>query len=91
MVKVRFSTADIEIEVAEGTELLHLYQRYPFLPLKFGCRQGECGTCLIDIVSGAHHLTPCSSEEASTLYKKKAMPTGRLACQCAFTGDITIR
>jgi ferredoxin len=80
----------ISLDVPRGSELLKISEKYPTLPLKFGCKRGECGVCLIDIHSGAHFLTKCSPQELNTLKKNKAGLNCRLACQCALNGDIEI-
>lgn len=73
----------------EGTELI----RAPFfdasIPLKFGCCQGECGTCAIKIVSGEENLSPKTKQEQATL-NRLGLQEHRLACQCAIKGDVVI-
>lgn len=90
MVKITFLNAKQVVETAQGSELLEVAGRDPTIPLKFGCRQGECGICMIEICSGAQHLTKMSAKEAETLKRKNAGPNFRLACQCALNGDIEI-
>ncbi len=50
--------------------------------IPFGCRDGECGTCLIDVVTGGEFLNPMTDKEKkviSNLCCTKAET--RLACQ----------
>ena len=90
MAKIKFLKEGITLEVSNGSELSTMCDRLPSLPLKLGCRQGECGMCMIEVDIGAHHLTKRSSQEISTLQRKNAGPNSRLACQCALNGDIEI-
>ena len=59
--------------------------------LDFGCRDGQCGTCIMTVVSGADHLSPLSEEEQDTLTNFDAEPGQRLACQVKILGDVEIR
>lgn len=50
---------------------------------------GQCGTCIVDVVSGAEHLSERTPVEEQKLRKK---PTSfRLACQTLVSGEVTIR
>lgn len=59
--------------------------------LDFGCRDGQCGTCIMTVVSGAENLSPLSDEERDTLENFDAEPGQRLACQVKVSGDVTIK
>lgn len=73
-----------------GIDLAKAHEFYPDMPLKFGCRNGQCGVCAMRVLEGADHLTRMGSDEAKTL-ASKGLPEGyRLACQCAINGDITV-
>jgi ferredoxin len=88
--KIFFESEGLCQEVASGSDFQKLHALYPQLPLKFGCRNGECGVCAIYIVKGMQNLTKLTKEEQKTL-ARKALPAGfRLACQCALNGDVTI-
>lgn len=48
----------------------------------FGCRDGECGTCIVEIVQGMEHLNAKTPKEAEVLKKfPGASSQARLACQ----------
>ena len=90
MVKIKFIKKHFHIDVNSGSELLEVYNKNTAVPLKFGCRQGHCGTCAIKIVKGAEHLSKMSSLEREILRKKGCDASYRLACQCAVNGSIEI-
>lgn len=91
MVKITFFSNDMTIETSSGQEFLEVSAKNPNLPIKFGCRRGNCGICAIHVLEGAKNLTRQSTREIEILHKKKLDPAvHRLACQCAFNGDILI-
>lgn len=90
MVKIKFSNEKKEVEMCSGSEFLEIHGAHPDLPLKFGCKRGECGTCTIKILKGMENLTKMSAEEQETLRKKNCDHHYRLACQCAVNGFVEI-
>jgi len=58
------------------------------LGIPFGCENGICSTCLIQIKSGAEHLGERTEQEEFTLDARGAGEDMRLACQCQVNGDI---
>ncbi|MDR3347879.1 MAG: (2Fe-2S)-binding protein [Helicobacteraceae bacterium] len=50
--------------------------------LPFGCRDGQCGTCIVDVVSGMDFLSPKTEKEKVVLANfPDASPNARLVCQ----------
>jgi ferredoxin len=96
MPKIKFLSQQIEVQVASGSDLLKVHNQFPDLPLKFGCRRGVCGTCVMRVVEGGENLTKRCLQEQQTLKEKKRLSAEepddeyRLACQCALNGDITV-
>lgn len=90
MPKITFLSHNISTELETGSDLSNLHGKFPEIPLKFGCRQGECGTCAIKIAQGHHFLTKRCPQEIKTLKNKGLDDNYRLACQCALNGDIVI-
>lgn len=76
-------------QLKEYTELARIPYLDPTIPIKFGCCQGECGTCAIKIKSGEQNLSPQTRQEKSTL-TRLGLHSHRLACQCALLGDVVI-
>jgi len=48
------------------------------LGVPFGCEEGICGTCMIDILEGEDNLSDLTEAEKDLMRDKKH----RLACQC---------
>jgi len=50
--------------------------------LPFGCRDGECGTCVVMIESGMEYLSPVTSKEVTVMKMlNESSPKARLSCQ----------
>jgi ferredoxin len=91
MPKIKFGSSGPEVIVPAGSELVQIYNTNETLPLKFGCRRGDCGTCAIKVLDGYNNLTKISPTEEIVLKKKNLNPDcHRLACQCALNGDVCI-
>ena len=57
------------------------------LEVYFGCSDGICGTCMIDVVKGEDNLSELTEEEKDLDRDKKH----RLACQCKIKkGEVKI-
>ncbi len=80
------------LEVLVGTPLSEILDG-DHSPVFFGCKSGNCGTCLVEVdeVSFAK-LPPPNEEERETLATMAAdRPRARLACQLAADFPITLR
>jgi ferredoxin len=49
---------------------------------------GQCGTCVVEVLSGMEHLSERTAVEERKLRHR---PTYRLACQTLVYGDVTVR
>ena len=50
--------------------------------LPFGCRDGECGTCIVSIESGMEFLSPMTDKEVTVMKMlNEKSPKARLSCQ----------
>jgi ferredoxin len=55
----------------------------------FGCEDGLCGTCIVEIEEGMENLTPYTEEEEDFLGE---IDCERMACQCSIkSGKVKIR
>ncbi len=66
--------------IEDGGELQEACEN---LGVPFACTEGVCGTCVIEVVDGMHHLSEFSPAEADFLGD---LGTERLACQCKING-----
>lgn len=89
MPKLTFYQQKRILQIKEGIDLLRIPYLDTLAPLKFGCRQGQCGACAIKIISGEENLSPKTKQEQETLNRLK-LDSQRLACQCAIKGDVVI-
>lgn len=90
MATIKFIKSKKEYNIPHATDLVRVSYINPDIPLTFGCRNGDCGACAINVVEGQECLSKPTKEELKTL-QKKGLPAGyRLACQCALMGNITI-
>ncbi len=60
------------------------------LGIPFGCENGLCGTCLVQIKSGMENLADKTEMEEFTLEARMANDDMRLCCQSKIVGDGTI-
>jgi ferredoxin len=69
-------------ELKDGEKIREVIER---LGVPFGCEDGICGTCMIDIIEGEDNLSELTEQEKDLMRDKKH----RLACQCKIKkGDI---
>lgn len=90
MPKVTFVDEDLEVEVETGSNLKEVAQAEG-AEIPFGCEQGVCGTCLVEIVEGEENLADPDDQEKETLQAMGAEDNQRLACQCIIEGDIKVK
>lgn len=64
-----------ELEIADNTAILETCEE---AGVPFGCQQGQCGTCQIQIEEGEDNLAELTQEEQDMAMDHK----NRLACQC---------
>lgn len=73
-----------EIEVSDGKPIKESCEK---LGVPFGCQEGVCGSCMIEIVEGYENLSELTPEEENFGRDKEH----RLACQCKVNqGNVTI-
>lgn len=89
MFKITFqSKATHEVELEQETTLLAAAAKGG-AGLNHRCGgHARCGTCKVDVVEGAEHLSEIGTAEGRILKVLKATPDQRLACQAWATGDV---
>lgn len=88
---VTFENIGITVSVPAGTRLIEISEKVG-AGITYGCREGECGTCMMRIVSGMENMNERSVLEDKVLQENMAGRNNRLACQAqVLGGDIVIR
>ena len=78
-------TDDNQVEVPDGEATMKPAEE---LGVPFGCRQGMCGTCTVEVVEGMENLGEKSDNENSMGLEDNQ----RLMCQCKIkSGEVKIR
>lgn len=91
MFKVTFSNTDVTVELEKETSLKDLSKEHGW-PIAFGCEDGVCGTCIVEIEEGSENLNAPDDVENQTL-EMMMMKDGkhRLACKCQASGDLKFK
>jgi len=95
MAIVNFEREEKQVMVSDGSNLREVslsngVEIYKPLRKLLCCNgNGDCGTCVIDIVSGEENLSDRTPAEQRFLARKSM--TYRLACQTLIYGNVTVR
>ena len=87
MPKVSNKSLAITVDCPAGSKLREVAIQNN-LGIPFGCENGICSTCLIQINTGMENITARTEQEEATLSIRSAAPEQRLACQCQINGDV---
>ncbi|BAP57424.1 ferredoxin IV [Thioploca ingrica] len=88
---VTFEDINVTVTVPAGTRLIEISEKVG-AGITYGCREGECGTCLMRIVAGMTNLAEPSMLEDKVLKELMAGRHNRLACQAqVLGGEIVVR
>jgi ferredoxin len=89
--KVTFEDIGVTVTVPAGTRLIEVSEKVG-AGITYGCREGECATCMTKIVSGHEHLAAPSLLEDKVLKENMAPRHHRLACQAqVLDGEIVVK
>lgn len=89
--KVTFEDVGVSVTVPAGTRLIEVSEKVG-AGITYGCREGECCTCLTKIISGAENLAQPSVLEDQVLKDNMAPRLHRLACQAqVLGGEVVVR
>ena len=89
MPKITIKTDDMTIDVEKGYKMIKMSDEYD-TSILFGCRDGACGACLVNVIKGHDNLSKMQEDEKDFLETMNGTETERLACQCAVLGDVTL-
>ena len=88
---VTFQKLGLTVNVPAGTRLIEISEKIG-AGITYGCREGECGSCIMKISSGMEHMSERSVLEDKVLQENMAGRDHRLACQAqVLGGDIVVR
>ena len=89
--KVTFEDIGVSVTVPAGTRLIEVSEKVG-AGITYGCREGECCTCLTEVVSGYESIAQPSTLEDQVLKDNLAPRHHRLACQAqVLKGDVVVR
>lgn len=77
----------VTVEAYHGQSLIDLCDSN-VVPLRFSCRAGSCGTCMIRVTEGMENLSEKTGNEIVLLPELTDDPEARLACQVSLHGPI---
>ncbi len=85
MAKLIFNESD-EIDVEDNESIIEACES---VGIPFGCTEGCCGTCIIEVTEGMENLSAFTEAEEDFLGE---MEEERMACQCSIKkGTVKIR
>ncbi len=88
---VTFEKLGITVSVPAGTRLIEISEKVG-ASITYGCREGECGTCMMKITSGMENMSQRSVLEDKVLQENMAGRHDRLACQAqVLGGEISVK
>ncbi len=89
--KLTFEDVALTVNVPAGTRIIEISEKIG-AGITYGCREGECGTCLTHVIEGGENLSAPSVLEQRVLKENLAGRNDRLACQCqVLGGEVKVR
>ena len=86
-----FEDIDVTLSVPAGTRIIEISEKIG-AGIVYGCREGDCGTCIVKVMKGWGNLSEPSVLEDKILRDNMAGKHNRLACQAqVLGGDISIK
>lgn len=84
-----FKDIGITVKVPIGVRVIEISEKVGS-GIIYGCREGDCGTCLMKVEEGWENLSTPSVVEEKVLRENAAGRHYRLACQAQVLGDVTV-
>lgn len=82
---LKFEDIDVTVSVPAGTRVIEVSEKVGS-GITYGCREGDCGTCIMKVTDGWQYLTEPSVLEDKILRENMAGKHNRLACQAQVLG-----
>lgn len=87
--KLTFTDVDVTLTVPVGVRVIEISEKVGS-GIVYGCREGDCGTCLMKVKEGWNNLSSPSVIEDKILREHAAGKHNRLACQAQVIGDAVV-
>ncbi|ACR13811.1 2Fe-2S iron-sulfur cluster-binding protein [Teredinibacter turnerae] len=87
--QLTFKDIDLTLTVPVGVRVIEISDKLGS-GIIYGCREGDCGTCLMKVDEGWSNLSTISVVEDKILRENSAGKHHRLACQAQVLGDVTV-
>lgn len=88
---VTFEDINVTVSVPAGTRVIEVSEKVGS-GITYGCREGDCGTCIMKVNQGWDNLSEPSVLEDKILRENMAGKHNRLACQAqVLDGDISVK
>ncbi len=87
---ITFADIDLTITVPVGTRVIEVSEKVGS-SITYGCRECDCGNCLMQVVDGIENLSEPSVLEDRVLRDVMAGRKERLACQAQVLGPVTVK
>ena len=87
--KITFADIDSTITGPVGTRVIEVSEKAGSAII-YGCRECDCGNCMIEVVDGFENLSVPSVLEERVLRDNLAGRKDRLACQAQTLGDCKV-
>ncbi|MBB4304375.1 ferredoxin [Rhodobium orientis] len=84
--KLSFTDIDVTVTVPAGTRVIEVSEKVG-AGIIYGCREGDCGTCLMKVEGGMEYLSEPTALEDKVLKENMAGKDMRCACQAQVLGD----
>lgn len=89
-VTIYFELEDMLVEAPLQSSFMDVVQESG-ADVTFGCRNGTCGTCRVEVTEGLDTCAPPNAEEADFLKNVGASACQRLGCQLTINGSIAVK
>ena len=84
-----FKDIGLTVNVPVGVRVIEISEKVGS-GVVYGCREGDCGTCMMKVESGWDNLSTPTIIEDKVLKDNLAGRHYRLACQAQVIGDVTV-
>jgi ferredoxin len=88
--KITFDDIEQTVNVPVGTRVIEVSEKVGS-GIIYGCRECDCGTCVMHVEDGWNNLSEPSVLEERVLRENMAGRHDRLACQAQIIGDVRVK